>query len=442
MSKKYQNADTTIAWDLWASGSSIVAKSGEWALFPSDWFPYEVTLEHYEWSVVTKREILTISARASDAFTISARAVQDCVQDESAATKTRTSNALSFVSGDRMYMTINEEEFNALETFKNTTVPNTYATKSDIQKWSVVYWASSTWNDDYAITLDPVPSSLSDLKGSIYFLADVWNTWSATLNINALWAKTIKKANDVDLEDWDIEANQKVEIVYNSIDDVFEMVSQSAILPWVDINWQTEKTVLVDDDEFLIWDSEDSFNLKKVKKSNMPSWAMKLLSRYDITTAVSQIDFNSSVFTWDYDWFLVRFYMKFSATNATMRMKFSDDNLSSTENMSYNLFSIYNHAWTNAWSWASNQSSVPLTWYSSNNLTNYEWMLVEMDLPPTDVPFRAMWRSVLYSSSNQVQTHWCCIKWTWANNWNALRFNPNTWNVDDWYICVYWYKKS
>jgi hypothetical protein len=47
---------------------------------------------------VTKKEVLTVSARSGDSFTISARATESCVQDESADPKVRSSNALSFSS--------------------------------------------------------------------------------------------------------------------------------------------------------------------------------------------------------------------------------------------------------------------------------------------------------------------------------------------------------
>jgi ribosomal protein S8E len=73
---------------------------------------------------------------------------------------------------------------------------------------------------------------------TVKFLADVANTGPASLNVNSLGAKTIKKKNDADLETGDIEANQIVEVVYNSTDDVFEMTSQVASV----VNVSVEKT--------------------------------------------------------------------------------------------------------------------------------------------------------------------------------------------------------
>lgn len=387
MSKKYNNADSTLAWDLQASWLSFVVKTWEWALFPttSD-APYKMTHEHYEWSVVTKREILTISARSGDAFTVSARASESCVQDDSADPKTRTANALSFSSWDRVYLTINEDDWNALETFKDTTVPNTYATKAEMQKQADVYWASSTGNDDYAITLDPVPSALSDLKWAIRFLADVGNTWASTLNINSLWAKTIKKANDQDLDTWDIEANQIIVVVYNASSDTFSMTSQVAMLPSVDINGLSAETTLATWDEFIFYDASVWVN-KKIDESNLKSsiWALSkvdnvLISRNDSTASWS-------IVYWHNLWIepkAILFSMVFWF-NSTQAMPSSEWSWDWTHNKC--IYTRYNASPTLSWSqciyqnyWSNSQyanvsavSSTDFTlswtkaWWSTNN---------------------------------------------------------------------------
>jgi hypothetical protein len=76
---------------------------------------------------------------------------------------------------------------------------------------------SSTGNDSYAITLSPSPGSYAGYQ--LYcFKADVANTGPATLNVNALGAKTIKKAVGgvtTDLADNDIRAGQVVQVVYD-----------------------------------------------------------------------------------------------------------------------------------------------------------------------------------------------------------------------------------
>lgn len=234
MNNKKNNAKSTLVWKLQASWTSFVLKAWEWAMFPeTNWI---VTHRQYSWNIVTKREIIFYATRTWDVFTWLTRAFEECVQDDSQDPKIQTQNALSFDPDQwtvEVFQTITAWDYEEIIEELGVNIPQDILDaknemKKEIQKQTVVYWASSTWNDDYEITLDPVPESLWDLKGSIYFLADVDNNWVATLNINSLWAKTIKKKNDENLVDWDIEANQKVEVVYNSTDDVFEMVSQTS----------------------------------------------------------------------------------------------------------------------------------------------------------------------------------------------------------------------
>lgn len=83
--------------------------------------------------------------------------------------------------------------------------------------------SSSTGNDSYAITLDPVPTAYE--TGREYeFKADVANTGAASLNVNGLGAKTIKKLGNLDLNDNDILAGQVVRCQYDGTN--MQMVSQ------------------------------------------------------------------------------------------------------------------------------------------------------------------------------------------------------------------------
>ena len=77
------------------------------------------------------------------------------------------------------------------------------------------YGASSAGTDAYAITLSPAPAAYTNGM-PIRFKADVANTGACTLNVNGLGAITIKKNLSVDLASGDIQANQIVEVVYNS----------------------------------------------------------------------------------------------------------------------------------------------------------------------------------------------------------------------------------
>ncbi len=74
--------------------------------------------------------------------------------------------------------------------------------------------ASTTGNDTYAITLTPAPTAYANYQ-IFRFKPDTANTGAATLNVNGLGAKTIKKNVSSDLETGDILANQIVEVVYD-----------------------------------------------------------------------------------------------------------------------------------------------------------------------------------------------------------------------------------
>ncbi len=87
------------------------------------------------------------------------------------------------------------------------------------------YAADAEASDTYVITLDPVPAAYYDGM-VISFKANTANTGAATLNVNALGAKDIKKKRDQDLATSDIEANQVVIVVYDGTN--FQMQSQVA----------------------------------------------------------------------------------------------------------------------------------------------------------------------------------------------------------------------
>lgn len=88
-----------------------------------------------------------------------------------------------------------------------------------------LYAASSAGSDTYAITLTPAP--VAYVTGMVVrFKADVANTGAATLNVNALGAKTIKKNVSSDLADNDIAANQIIAVIYDGTN--FQIISPTA----------------------------------------------------------------------------------------------------------------------------------------------------------------------------------------------------------------------
>lgn len=141
---------------------------------------------------------------------------------------------------------------------------------AEYQAWTYVFGATSTGNDDYAITLPYWPEAYV-LWQTFRFQADVTNTWEATLNVNALWAITIKKQHNETLEGWDIEAWQIVTVSFDWTN--FQMDSQVATIPTIDIHWQVEKTDWDFEDELIEFDSISQWN-KKIQVRNIPIWKL------------------------------------------------------------------------------------------------------------------------------------------------------------------------
>lgn len=100
-----------------------------------------------------------------------------------------------------------------------------YETLSKMQGMDYAADAGST--DAYAVTLAPAPTAY--FTGMVVkFKANTLNTGAATLNVNSLGAKDIKKNYNTALETGDILANQLVAVIYDGTN--FQMLSPSAAL--------------------------------------------------------------------------------------------------------------------------------------------------------------------------------------------------------------------
>jgi len=94
-----------------------------------------------------------------------------------------------------------------------------------IQDGSYIYAADSVGTDAYAITL--VPATTAYVTGQVFnFKAGTANTGGATLNVNALGAKTILKNTDQALETGDIEIGSVVQVIYDGTN--FQLQTPSA----------------------------------------------------------------------------------------------------------------------------------------------------------------------------------------------------------------------
>lgn len=93
---------------------------------------------------------------------------------------------------------------------------------------SEIYAADSVGTDAYAVTTSPAFASLKDGM-VVRFKAGTVNTGAATLAVDGLTAKAIRKNYDDVLSDGDIAAGQIVEVVYDSANDWFQMLSQVGV---------------------------------------------------------------------------------------------------------------------------------------------------------------------------------------------------------------------
>lgn len=104
---------------------------------------------------------------------------------------------------------------------------------SSLQYSSYISGASTTGNDSYVITLSPAPGTLVNGM-QVILLPDVPNTGTASLNLNGLGAKTIKKGSDgalVNLNDNDILPNVPAVLVYSLPSTTWVYVNPPAITP-------------------------------------------------------------------------------------------------------------------------------------------------------------------------------------------------------------------
>lgn len=105
---------------------------------------------------------------------------------------------------------------------------------------SVVEWyldgncslASTGSSNAYVVAVNAAPAAITN-NSIICFRANHANTGAATLQVDSLTAKAMKKNHDVALASGDIEQNQAVIVAYNTTDDVYEVVSQLASTTYI-----------------------------------------------------------------------------------------------------------------------------------------------------------------------------------------------------------------
>lgn len=97
-----------------------------------------------------------------------------------------------------------------------------------VQNAAWTFAADAQASDAYAITLVPAVTAYA-IGQQFVFTANTVNTGAASLNVNGLGAKTIKKNHDQDLENGDIEAGSVVLVTYDGTN--FQMLNQQSSMP-------------------------------------------------------------------------------------------------------------------------------------------------------------------------------------------------------------------
>jgi len=132
--------------------------------------------------------------------------------------------------------------------------------------------ADAEASDSYVITLDPAPAAY--FTGMmVVFTANTANTGAATLNVNSLGAKAIKKQKDVALGDGDIKAGQVVVVVYDGTN--FQLVNPPSALTisGYDITVGTGKTLSIDGGTLQVTSGAGDGKLLTSDGSGNASWA-------------------------------------------------------------------------------------------------------------------------------------------------------------------------
>jgi len=213
-----------------STDTTVVLNSWQWDLFPTSNFFIKIeqldSTSVLEIKPVLKREVMLVAVRVWDILTVS-RWQDFCPVSDTATTQTNTH--LSFDAWDVITQVFTAKQIEDIQDeitdIENIQLP----LKLDITDYitnAKLYSDSTTWTDAYQITLSDV-TAYNDWM-NVYFKTDVANNADATLEINALWPKSILKFNDRPLETWDIEAWMIVHCAFNSTDDTWEVLSTMA----------------------------------------------------------------------------------------------------------------------------------------------------------------------------------------------------------------------
>lgn len=218
------NAIWTLLSSISAGTMSLTSWAWQGALFPASNFC--LTLKDYTAWVLISQEIVLVTIRVWDVFTIGTRASEACPR--TATSLAQVTTAYSFGAYvDSLNGTVIELHITAWFSSDVSAELTTLSTEkldiADYLSGTKLYGTSVTWTDAYATTISWITSYAQIDWQVIRVKVDVVNTWGATMNVSSLWAKTIVRYWGDALQDWDIKAGQIAFLAWDNTQNVFEL---------------------------------------------------------------------------------------------------------------------------------------------------------------------------------------------------------------------------
>lgn len=256
------NVFGTLSAPISSLATTIQLNSWQWARFSVNQL---ATLENVEDWKVKKREILKITAIAWDVLTV-VRKYAPCPSSDDANTQWQVSYAFS--ADDTISAYIDKEHFDKIDDSINDIYDN-WVNKLrtevvswlqiKVNAWPVLVWS---WYYDFAwwtLTLTDNTTNYVEID----------KDWLLVSNTSWRWSKNTK-ISIVVTSWWEV----------SSITD-WRLWTVGWEIWWVNIHDLTEKTNLSADDEFIVSDSDNIWNNKKVRVSNI-LWYKKFVSSQNI----------------------------------------------------------------------------------------------------------------------------------------------------------------
>ena len=154
------------------------------------------------------------------------------------------------------------------ESYADPYVPDTSLVAPVIQNNAFAYAVSTGSANAYLVSYTPAVTAYAAGQ-KFFFKANFQNTGAATINVNGLWAKTIKKLDwATDLVATDIASGAMVEVMYDGtnfqLTSIPQTIKNNDVTQLTSVNLLTAKTKPHPNDFLLLSDSESGFVNKKV----------------------------------------------------------------------------------------------------------------------------------------------------------------------------------